>query len=74
MGMRSLDRAMECDDRTMDWSTLGARIRHAASMATIVHLAERAAMAADVDVDDREVFVGSVRRGEFGGRSAERDR
>ena len=74
MGTRSFDRATECNERTMDWSALGARIRHTASMATAVHLAEGAAMAADEGVEDRDVFIGSVRRGYADGRSAPRDR
>jgi hypothetical protein len=74
MGIRSFDRATDCRDQAMDWSTLGRRIRHTASMATAVHLAEGAAMAADVDVVDWDVFVGSVRRGFAEGRSAQRDK
>ena len=74
MGIRSCDRATECIERTMDWSTLGTRIRHTASMATAAHLAESAAMVADVEAGDWDVFVGRVRRGIPNGRSASRDK
>jgi hypothetical protein len=47
--MRMLDKhqAMDCETGPTDWAALGARIVRAASIATAIHMAERATMIAN---------------------------
>ena len=40
MRTRSADQATDCSVRSTDWTTLGARIRHAADLASAIHQME----------------------------------